>query len=54
MKKVNKSPHPEWALKYRSPGTELRYLKEHYYLYSVEAITVSSENLLAKVGIHIT
>ncbi|MEK7202912.1 MAG: transposase [Patescibacteria group bacterium] len=37
MKKVNKSPHPEWAIKHRIPGTELRFLQGHYYLYAVSS-----------------
>lgn len=37
MKKAIKSPHPKWALKYRSPGTELRCLNDRYYLYSVSS-----------------
>jgi len=25
--------HPDWALKYKKKGTELRFLKGRYYLY---------------------
>lgn len=31
MAKGKPSPHPEWALKYRSPGTELRKVNDHLY-----------------------
>jgi transposase len=31
----NKSPHPKWATKHRSPGTELRLFGNKYYLYEV-------------------
>ena len=27
--------HPEWALKYKQPGSELRLIKGRYYLYAV-------------------
>lgn len=36
MKKV--SPHPEWALKCKKPGTELRNFGGKYYLYQVTSI----------------
>jgi hypothetical protein len=35
MKKKIKSPHPDWATAHRLPGTELRLIKGHYYLYAV-------------------
>lgn len=35
MKFVNK--HPEWALKHKKPGTELRLMKGRYYLYEVSS-----------------
>ena len=35
MAKKSKSPHPEWALKHKLKGTELRNIKGRYYLYSV-------------------
>jgi transposase len=31
------SPHPIWAVKHRTPGTELRLIKGKYYLYSVSS-----------------
>jgi transposase len=37
MKKKDKSPHPIWALKHKLPGTELRNIKERYYLYEVSS-----------------
>jgi len=27
--------HPQWALKYKRKGTELRYINGHYYLYEI-------------------
>ena len=35
MKKRN--IHPEWALKHKKPGTELRLMKGRYYLYEVSS-----------------
>jgi transposase len=32
-----KSPHPTWATKFRTKGTELRLLNNTYYLYSVSS-----------------
>jgi hypothetical protein len=29
--------HPEWALKYRKPGTELKLINGRYYLYGVKS-----------------
>ena len=33
-----KSPHPEWAIKHRGPGTELKKIKGGYYLYGVKSL----------------
>ena len=38
MNKNSPSAHPEWALKYRKPGTELRRINERYYLYSYKTV----------------
>ena len=27
--------HPQWALKHKKKGTELRLIKGHYYLYKI-------------------
>ena len=32
-----KNIHPEWALKHKKPGTELRHMKGRYYLYEVSS-----------------
>ena len=37
MNKPKISPHPQWALDYRKPGTELRHIRGKYYLYSVSS-----------------
>jgi transposase len=34
---MNKITHPEWALKHKRKGTELRFIKGHYYLYQVSS-----------------
>lgn len=30
--------HPDWAIKFRKPGTELRFIKNRYYLYEYKTI----------------
>ena len=38
MKKSSKqSPHPQWATVHRKPGTELKRIKDKYYLYAVKS-----------------
>ncbi len=34
---MKNSPHPEWALTHKKPGTELRRIKDKYYLYEVSS-----------------
>jgi len=34
---TNTTKHPEWALKHKKPGTELRLMKGRYYLYEVSS-----------------
>jgi hypothetical protein len=38
MVKKQKSPHPNWATKFRTPGTELRLIGGNYYLYEYKTI----------------
>ncbi len=38
MGKSEKAGHPEWAVKCRRPGTELRFIGGHYYLYEVSSV----------------
>jgi transposase len=33
-----KKNHPEWALKYKKPGTELKCINGRYYLYGVKSV----------------
>lgn len=35
--KKKKSPYPDWLNKYRKPGTEIRKLKDKFYLYEVSS-----------------
>lgn len=35
--KTTERAHPEWALKQKKPGTELRYIRGNYYLYGVSS-----------------
>jgi len=45
--------HPEWALAHRKPGTELRKIKGHYYLYAVSSkwdkITQRTKKITGKI-----
>lgn len=34
---ANTNKHPEWALKHKKPGTELRLMNGRYYLYKVSS-----------------
>jgi transposase len=34
---MKKSTHPEWALKFKRPGTELRNINNRYYLYEISS-----------------
>ncbi len=34
---MKKSPHPDWALEHKKPGTELRRINDKYYLYEVSS-----------------
>ncbi|MFA6361127.1 MAG: hypothetical protein WCX14_10540, partial [Dysgonamonadaceae bacterium] len=34
----SKSKHPDWALKHRKPGTELKLINGRYYLYGVKSV----------------
>lgn len=34
----NISKHPEWAIKFRTPGTELRLINGRYYLYAYKTV----------------
>ena len=33
----NKTSHPDWALKHKKPGTELKMINGKYYLYAVKS-----------------
>lgn len=33
----SKSPHPEWVIRHRQPGTEIRKINNNYYLYEVKS-----------------
>lgn len=33
-----KSPYPDWAVKHRKPGTEIKKVNGRYYLYSVKSV----------------
>lgn len=33
----NKSPHPDWVLKHKRPGTEIKHINGKYYIYQVRS-----------------
>ena len=35
---VKKSKHPQWALKHKKPGTELKLINGRYYLYEAKSV----------------
>ena len=41
--------HPEWALKYKEKGTELRYLNGNYYLYRITSKWDKEKNRARKI-----
>jgi len=47
------SPHPDWATRFRKPGTELRLINGYYYLYSVstawDKVTKTSKKITGKL-----
>lgn len=47
--KKSKSPHPEWAVQYRVPGTELRLFNGKYYLYEVTSKWDSEKKRAKKI-----
>lgn len=48
-----KSSHPEWALKHKKPGTELKLLNGKYYLYGVKSVYDKSLKRSKKVSLGI-
>lgn len=47
---IKTSPHPEWATKFRKPGTELRCIKNRYYLYEYKTVYDSATKSPKKVS----
>lgn len=41
--------HPEWAIKYRRPGTELRRIQDRYYLYEYKTVYDSTKKKPKKI-----
>ena len=37
MMQTHISPHPKWVLAHKQPGSEIRFLKGHYYLYEISS-----------------
>lgn len=53
MKANHKSPHPPWALKHKKPGTEIRVINGHYYLYAISSKWDSNKKRAVKKTIGI-
>ena len=49
-KKRIKSPHPDWAIKYRTSGTELRLIRGNYYLYSYTTVYDKEKKRAKKIS----
>ena len=47
--KKQQSPHPQWATKHRRPGTELRLINDHYYLYEVKSVYDKEKHRARKI-----
>lgn len=47
--KIKQSPHPQWALDLKRPGTELRKINDRYYLYEVTSKWDSEKKRAKKV-----
>jgi transposase len=50
MTTKTKSPHPKWATKYRTAGTELRLIGGKYYLYQVSSKWNSEKKRAQKIS----
>ena len=48
-----KSSHPQWALKHKKPGTELKLINGRYYLYAVKSEYCPSLKRSKKVSLGI-
>src|SRR6266487_2968038 len=53
MKKNKKSSHPHWVLKHKQPGTEIRFINGHHYLYAINSKWDSNKKLAVKKTIGI-
>jgi len=49
----NKPNHPEWALKHKKPGTELKCINGRYYLYGVKSQYVKETKRSKKISLGI-
>ena len=37
IKKTTPSRHPQWVVKHKKPGTEIRLINGHYYMYAISS-----------------
>lgn len=48
--KKSKSPYPEWVLKHRKPGTEIRCIRNKYYIYEVSSVYDKEKKRARKIS----
>jgi len=51
--KRGRSPHPQWVLKHKKTGTEIRVINGHYYLYAISSKWDSTKKRAVKKTIGI-
>lgn len=51
MKKETKTNHPDWALKHKKPGMELKLINGRYYLYGVKSVYDKKSKKSKKVSL---
>jgi len=49
----NPSLHPHWAIVHRTPGTELKKIKDKFYLYGVKSVYDKTSKKAKKVSLGI-
>ncbi len=49
----NDSKHPQWAVKHRKPGTELKLIGGKYYLYGVTSVYDKTTKKSRKISLGI-
>lgn len=50
MNKKPTTPHPQWALMHKKPGTELRHINGRYYLYEYKTVYDAAKKRAKKIS----